>query len=201
MSWIELFGTLTGLITVWLAARNNIWTWPIGIINVSTFFIIFWQIQLYADMFLQLYFFGMSIYGWIFWHRQKGIVLKIQFLSRFHRIASLAFIIIGVFVLGYFISHIHLQFPETFEKPAAYPYFDSFTTILSIVASVWMARRIIESWVLWVLVDIVAIVLYYLKGIKLVSIEYFIFLGMSIYGFIAWWKEYKEELKELSKAH
>lgn len=196
MSFIELFGTFTGLITVWLAARNNIWTWPIGLINVSSFFIIFWQVQLYADMFLQLYFFGMSIYGWIFWYRQKDVLVKISFLNSRDRLISLIIIIAGVVVLGMLISKIHIYFPDIFEKPAAYPYFDAFTTVVSIVASVWMARRIVESWVLWILVDLVAIGLYFLKGIKLVSIEYIIFLLMSIYGLIGWIKEYRLELSE-----
>lgn len=196
MSFIELFGTFTGLITVWLAARNNIWTWPIGLINVSSFFIIFWQVQLYADMFLQLYFFGMSIYGWIFWYRQKDVLVKISFLNSRDRLISLIIIIAGVVVLGMLISKIHIYFPDIFEKPAAYPYFDAFTTVVSIIASVWMARRIVESWVLWILVDLVAIGLYFLKGIKLVSIEYIIFLLMSIYGLIGWIKEYRLELSE-----
>jgi len=199
MSFIELFGTFTGLITVWFAARNNIWTWPIGLINVSSFFIIFWQVQLYADMFLQLYFFGMSIYGWIFWYRQKDVLVKISFLNSRHRFISLIIIIVGVVVLGMLISKIHIYFPDIFEKPAAYPYFDAFTTVVSIIASVWMARRIVESWVLWILVDIVAIGLYFLKGIKLVSIEYIIFLLMSIYGLIGWIKEYRLELNEVNE--
>ena len=200
MSFIELFGTVTGLITVWLAAKNNIWTWPIGLINVSSFFIIFWQVQLYADMFLQLYFFGMSIYGWIYWYRQKDILEKISLLNFKSRIISLLIIIVGVYVLGLLIARIHIYFPEIFSKPAAYPFYDAFTTVVSIIASVWMARRIVESWVLWILVDIVAIVLYFLKGIKLVSIEYIIFLLMSIYGLIEWIKEYKMEIRELNEA-
>jgi len=198
MSLIELFGTATGLITVWLAAKNNIITWPFGLINVSTFFIIFWQVNLYADMFLQIYFFSMSVYGWIFWYRQKDEIKKISIISHKKRVLAIAFMVVSTAILGYFISNLNTLFPSVFTKPAAYPYFDAYTTILSIVATVWMAQRIIESWVLWVLVDIVAIVLYFLKGIKLVSVEYIVFLLMSIYGFIAWVKEYKEELYLLS---
>ena len=197
MSFIELFGTLTGLITVWLAARNNIYTWPFSLINVTSFFIIFWQVQLYADMLLQLYFFAMSIYGWIFWYRQKDKIEKLRILNSKTILISVILIVISVYLLGVLISNIHLYYPSVFEKPAAYPYWDAFTSVLSIVASVWMARRIIESWILWILVDIVAIALYFLKGIKLVSIEYIIFLLMSTYGLIIWIVEYKRELKEL----
>lgn len=197
MSFIELFGTITGLITVWLAARNNIYTWPFGLINVSSFFIIFWQVQLYADMFLQLYFFAMSIYGWIFWHKQKDKIEKIRLLKLKAILISIGAMAIAVYLLGALISNIHILYPSIFEKEAAYPYWDAFTTVLSVLASVWMARRIIESWILWILVDIVAIALYFLKGIKLVSVEYIIFLLMSTYGLIAWMAEYKRELKQL----
>lgn len=198
MSLIEIFGTITGLITVWLAARNNIITWPFGLVNVSTFFIIFWQVNLYADMFLQVYFFSMSVYGWIFWYRQKNIIKKISIISNHQRFYTVLLMILTTILLGYMISNIHIWLPQIFNKPAAYPYFDAYTTVLSIIATIWMARRIIESWVLWILVDVVAIALYFLKGIKLVSLEYVIFLIMSVYGLIAWVREYQIEIK-LSK--
>lgn len=200
MSLIEIFGTITGLITVWLAARNNIITWPFGLINVSSFFIIFWQVNLYADMFLQVYFFSMSVYGWIFWYQQKNVIQKISIINNRARIYSIVLMIALTAGLGYFISNIHIWFPQIFLKPASYPYFDSYTTVLSIVATIWMARRIIESWVLWILVDIVAIAIYFLKGIKLVSLEYVIFLIMSVYGLIAWIREYKIEIKLIQEA-
>lgn len=201
MSLIEIFGTITGLITVWFAARNNIITWPFGLVNVSSFFIIFWQVNLYADMFLQVYFFSMSVYGWIFWYRQKNIIKKISIITNRNRLYTLIIMIGATVILGYFISNIHIWFPQLFFKPAAYPYFDAYTTVLSVIATIWMARRIIESWVLWILVDVVAIALYFLKGIKLVSIEYVIFLIMSVYGLIAWIREYKTEIKLLKAAN
>jgi len=201
MSFIEIFGTITGLITVWLAARNNIITWPFGLVNVSSFFIIFWQVNLYADMFLQVYFFSMSVYGWIFWYKQKNIIKKISIISNQKRMHAIVLMIVSTAILGYLISEIHNWLPTLFSKPAAYPYFDAYTTVLSVVATIWMARRITESWVLWILVDVVAIVLYFLKGIKLVSVEYIIFLFMSVYGLIAWIKEYRQELEALKIGH
>lgn len=201
MSLIEIFGTITGLITVWLAARNNIITWPFGLINVSSFFIIFWQVNLYADMFLQLYFFSMSVYGWIFWYHQKNIIKKISIISNRNRLYAIIIMIAATVIMGYLISKIHIWLPQIFLKPAAFPYFDAYTTVLSIIATIYMARRIIESWVLWILVDMVAIVLYFLKGIKLVSLEYVIFLIMSVYGLLAWIREYQIEIKLLDEAN
>ena len=71
ISYLEFFGTIAGIIAVWLAAKSNILTWPIGLINIGLFFIIFFQVQLYSDMFLQVYFFGISIYGWYNWVYEK----------------------------------------------------------------------------------------------------------------------------------
>lgn len=72
LSYIECFGTLFGLLCVWLGAKENIWNWPVGLVNIILFFIIFYQVRLYSDMFLQVYFFCISIYGWVQWskHRQ-----------------------------------------------------------------------------------------------------------------------------------
>ena len=71
LSFLELFGTLTGLVTVWLAARAHILTWPTGLINNLAFFLIFYQVQLYSDMLLQIYFFVISLYGWWYWQRSQ----------------------------------------------------------------------------------------------------------------------------------
>ena len=71
ISYIEFTGTIFGLISVWLATKANIYTWPTGIVNQAAFFLLFYQVQLYADMFLQVYFTYVCIYGWIFWRSKK----------------------------------------------------------------------------------------------------------------------------------
>src|ERR1700754_4111164 len=78
VSYIEFVGTVLGLISVFLAARANIFTWPTGILNAICFLIIFYQIHLYSDMFLQFYFCGMGVYGWFSWkyraqHQQSAL--------------------------------------------------------------------------------------------------------------------------------
>ena len=137
MSFIELFGTLTGLTSVWLAAKANVHTWTIGIFNVIAFFIIYYQIQLYSDMFLQVFFLGMSILGIWQWLKKKPANKdkKVSALKpKFRIILSVS--IIGItLILGYIIARIHLYFPDYFNKPASYPYPDALTTVLSIFAT------------------------------------------------------------------
>ncbi len=194
MSYLEFTGTITGLFSVWLAAKANILTWPTGIVNEIAFFAIFYQVQLYSDMFLQVYFFGITVYGWWYWQRTKYAKSKaIAYLSNKVRIILGLTLALSVLLLGYFMSRIHLYLPEFFSKPASYPYPDAFTTMLSIFATVLMANKRIEAWILWVIVDVTAIVLYALKGIIFISVEYIVLLIIATSGLISWIKIYKND--------
>src|SRR5258708_9605808 len=88
MSYLEFFGTVAGAIAVWLSARANIWSWPIGLINVTLFFFLFFQVQLYPDMFLQVFFFITNLIGWLRWANpkveedNKKHELKVSLMSR-----------------------------------------------------------------------------------------------------------------------
>jgi nicotinamide mononucleotide transporter len=188
MSVIEFVGTIFGLISVWLATKANIHTWTSGIINVSLFFIIFGQIQLYSDMFLQVFFFIASIIGFYQWQKKKSHK-KDKKITQLNK-SSIILISIGIIVftvaLGYLMSHIHQIWPSYFSKPASFPYADAFTTIMSIFATFLMAYKKVESWVLWIAVDVICVYLYFNKGVVFISIEYFIFLLMSVSGLIQW---------------
>src|SRR5688572_29388798 len=193
VSYVEFIGTVLGLISVFLAARANIFTWPTGIANAIFFLVIFYQIQLYSDMFLQMYFCGMGIYGWFTWkykaeHHQSAI----RTLTNTDRIRLAALIIAVVLVIGTLISKIHLLLPAIFEKPASYPYIDTFIAVSSVLAVILLARRIFETWVLWILVDITSIGLYYVKGVKLIALEYVIFLSLAVLGVISWYRLWKK---------
>ncbi|MEO0470764.1 MAG: nicotinamide riboside transporter PnuC [Bacteroidota bacterium] len=187
LSWLEFIGTLTGLISVWYASRNNILTWPIGLINVTAFFLLFYQVNLYSDMLLQIYFWGMSLYGWANWHQQADKEsIPISRLSYEWRLTYLVILIAGTICLGALMRNIHHLLPDLFQEKAAYPFPDAFTTVASVLATILLARRKWESWVLWVVVDIVAVILYSLKEIWFVAGEYVIFLGLASFGGWSW---------------
>lgn len=194
VSYIEFIGTLFGLVSVFLAARANIFTWPTGIINAIFFLVIFYQIQLYSDMFLQMYFCGMGVYGWFTWkykaeHHQSAI----RTLSNSNRLGLAAFIAGSTLLVGTLISRIHLLLPQIFEKPGTYPYIDTFIAVSSVIAVILLARRIFETWVLWILVDITSIGLYYIKGVKLIALEFVIFLALAVLGVVSWYRLWKKE--------
>ena len=192
LSYIEFLGTLTGLISVWLATKSNIWTWPVGLLNVTCFFLIFFEVRLYSDMFLQVYFFVTSIYGWIVWHNktENG---EVKILSNSRRIVFSIIIILSTVVVGFAVKNIHLIFPQVFNKPASYPFVDTFVAVISIIANLLLAQRKLENWILWILADIISVVLYTKKMVMFISIEYFVFVCLATAGLIMWIKIMRHE--------
>lgn len=188
ISYVELIGTSFGLASVYFASKANILTWGTGIINEVFLFILFFQIQLYADMFLQVYFFIVTLYGWRQW-MIKTRATKISKINSRARLFLLASIIIGTFTMGFIIKNIHLYLSQYFKIQAAYPFTDSFVMVLSIIATILLAKKKIENWFLWICIDIVCVFLYFIKHVYFLSLEYFIFLGLASYGFYNWKKQ------------
>ncbi|WP_008587857.1 nicotinamide riboside transporter PnuC [Niabella soli] len=197
MSYIEFFGVLTGLAATWLSAKARISSWPMGIVNVTLSFILYYQVQLYPDMLLQVFFFITNVVGWWRWsHPREGEAdtkkeLKVSYMNRRDRILTVSATLAGTLLLGNFAARLHEWLPGLFSAPSAYPFVDSFIMVLSILATFYMIQKKIECWVIWLLVDLVAAVLYYVKGIKFYSLEYFIFSGIVAFGLLHWIKEYR----------
>ncbi|TGL26141.1 nicotinamide riboside transporter PnuC [Leptospira bourretii] len=192
ISFLELLGTTTGLLCVYLASKNHILTWPFGILTSICFFFLFFQIQLYSDMLLQIYFFGSSVYGWIVWRKRTGAYVKIRSLGTSKNLVLVFVILLGTYILGKITSRLPFWLPSIFVKPPEFLYWDAFTTVGSIVANFLLAKRKLESWFLWVFVDVVCIAIYSLKEIPFVTLEYIVFLLIAFYGCHHWYKELKQ---------
>ena len=190
LSYIEFIGIVTGLVSVYYATRANILTWPSGILNEFALFFLFFQVRLYSDMFLQVFFFVITVLGWVTWRRKKKEQPVSWLSSRWRRYYLLS-LVLGTLVLGWFVAQIHLLLPALFAHAADYPFADAFTTVASVMATFLLIRKKIETWVCWILVDLVSIYLYFLKGIWFLSLEYCIFLSLAIFGLSSWLKMYK----------
>lgn len=188
LSYVELIGTFFGLISVFYASRANILTWPTGIINEVFLFILFFQVQLYADMFLQVYFFIVTLYGWYNWNT-KTSENRIAGLGRKSLTASIVLVLLLSIPTGFIMQDLHLYFPQYFKLPAAFPYIDSSVMVGSIVATVLLSRKKLDSWYFWIAVDVICVILYSVKGIYFLAFEYLVFLGMAIYGLLYWKKQ------------
>ena len=192
ISWIELLATIFGLISVYLATKANILTWPSGILNEFFLFLLFFQVQLYADMLLQVYFFVVTLYGWYYWNADTE-ERKISRITNRSRAFVISLLVLGSLGFGIFFSKIHLLLPQFFTLAADYPYTDSFVLTASIIATFLLARKKVESWYLWILVDIVSVVLFYIKNIQFLALEYLIFLGLASFGLWNWEKQLRDE--------
>ena len=181
-SLIEVLGFITGVTGVWLTVRQNILCFPVGIINVALYAIMFSSegIRLYADSLLQCIYLFLLIYGWIHWKKsRKSFTIPAMTFDSF----STNMILIS------FLAFISLSFFLQKFTDASLPWLDSALTILSLVAQWMVAKKIITNWVIWIIVNSVYIPLYYYKGLPLTSILYFIFLILAIKGYYEWKKD------------
>lgn len=191
LSYIELIGTIFGLMAVWLATRQKIVSWPLGLINVTCFFVLFYQVQLYSGMFLQAFYFFTNIYGWIVWSRQLSENEPPTALSnKFRWWVSFSTVLFTILV-GFIVQKLPEIYPDVFTKPASQPYYDAFIAIVSIAGQIMLTRRIVDNWFIWIIVNAVSVFVFYRQGLYLLSIEYFIFLLLAIKGVFDWKKPVK----------
>jgi len=179
MAPIEVIAVVCGLLCVWLTIRQNIWCWPIGLIQVALYIVIFYQVKLYSDLVLHVVYVALQVYGW--WHwlhggRDRG-QLQVSSLSLRGFAGWIALLLVGTFMWGWGMASL---------TDASVPYWDAFTTVASLIAQWLMTRKRLESWIFWIAVDIVAIGVYAYKSLLLTSGLYAVFLVMAIMGLLAW---------------
>ena len=192
ISYLEFIGTIFYLGSVWLIAQKNMLTWPIGIISVILYGILFYQIQLYSDALEQFYYLGASIYGWMYWNRtveKKEESTGFRYSSSRHMTIWGIICFVFSILLTIFMVKIHVIFPVIFPEPASFPFLDAFTTVMSFIAMYLMAQKRIESWIYWITVDVIGIVLYFVKDVKFISLLYVLLLIIAIRGLAKWNKE------------
>lgn len=188
MSWVELVGTITYLWSVWLMARRRMLTWPVGIVSVLLYLLLFWQIRLYSDALEQLYYLGASVFGWYRWTTVRNADERppMSWSGARTILVQLVLVASGTAALGYVMSRAHLAAPALFPEPASYPYLDAGTTIASFIAMALLALKRIESWLWWIVVDAVGIGLYWVKDVRFVALLYVVLLGLAVRGLLEW---------------
>jgi nicotinamide mononucleotide transporter len=197
VSYLEFFGLISGIVAVALSALANVWSWPIGIINVVLSFFLFFQVQLYPDMFLQIFFFVTNVIGWWRWthprphEEDRKHELKVSWMSRKEIIFVCSVGLLGTFALGLFAENLNALFPKVFTQPSASPYVDSFITAMSVITTFYLIQKKIESWIIWVVVDVIATYLYFSRDIKLYALLYFVLTLLAAFAVWNWIREYR----------
>lgn len=189
LSYLELTGTVLYLWSVWLIARQKLLTWPVGIASVLLYMLLFYQIRLYSDALEQVYYLGASAYGWWLWS-SRGREDERAFAPYVSAPRTLGLVLLITLALaaglGALVSRIHELLPALFPQPAAFPYLDALTTVMSFSAMWLMAQKRLESWAYWIIVDVIGIGLYYVQGVRFLSLLYVILLAMAINGLVGW---------------
>ena len=171
------------IISVFFAKQNNILVYPTGIIGTGISVYILYNFSLLGDMIINGYFVIMSIYGWYYWSRKRDEV----FINNISILKKKEYIQMVLLVIGsvIFIYLVYVQFDKWNSWTA---YVDNTTTAIFFVAMWLMAKRKIESWIFWIVGDLITVPLYFYKGLTISSIQYLIFTVIAILGYLSWKK-------------
>jgi nicotinamide mononucleotide transporter len=183
LRWQEWLSTITQVMSVWYARKNNILVYPTGIIGVVLAAYVYLWIStppLYADGILNIYYLAMSLYGWIAWSQKnddQSITHPISWLSRLEIKRSIL-----TFALGWGLIFFTLKTYTDSDVPLL----DSLVSATALVAMWWMARRKVENWIAWIISNLIAIPLNAYKGFYLFSLMYVLFLALAMMGYKEW---------------
>lgn len=185
---IELLATISSLICVWLATKQNIWTWAFGAVGVILFGYLFFQYLLYSDAILQIFFYlPIQFVGWYMW--KKGAIKDGAQTVRRLSGWSAALITLGTVTATVLTGHVMATYTD-----ASFPYADALTTWMSITAQLLMLKKYIENWAVWVSMDAIAIFIYAAKGLVVTSGLYVIFFFLAAWGGYLWLQQYRKQV-------
>jgi nicotinamide mononucleotide transporter len=185
--WFEIVAAITGAASVYLSVRQNIWSWPTAIVNVSLYTVVFHREGLYSDTGLQVVYLVLSCYGWYQWLYGGAQHTRLRVSRASRRLwisAALAGIVFWA-ALGTLTSRL---------PGSSLSYLDAGLTTMSLVAQWMMTRKILENWILWIIADIVYVPMFIYKELYPTAALYSVFLVLAILGFVSWRRSWKADL-------
>ncbi len=186
----ELVAVVITLVAVYLTTRQNIWCWPLGMVSVTLYALVFYQAKLYADMGLQGLYFALAIYGWWAWGHggEDHGELEVSVSSNRTRAVLAAIGVLAGITLG-----------QTLERftDASLPFMDSILTSFSIIAQWMQTRKLLEAWLVWLAVDVFYVGMFAYKGLYPTAGLYAIFLYLAVRGFVEWRRSMAQAVVQL----
>jgi nicotinamide mononucleotide transporter len=182
---IEIFAAVFGFLSVYFTIKQNILCWYFGLLQVVLYSFVFYTSKLYSDMILHIIYIFLQVAGWYSWKYggSNKSTLRITLIKN-------ATFWIGLTVL----TTVLLGYVMQTNTDASYPYEDAFITVASLVAQYLMIKKILGSWLFWIVVDAVAITIYWHKGLYFTTALYVLFLIMAVIGYLEWKNAYNKEL-------
>lgn len=184
-TWLEAVSFLTGALCVWLTVKENIWNFPLGLANVATFCVVFFNAALYADASLQVVYFVLGVIGWYQWLHggKERAPLRVSLAPTLERALVLVFIAALSVLLWQTLRFVG----------GSASFWDALTTAISLAAQWLLNRKRLENWIAWIVVDVIYIPLYLYKQLHLTSLLYGVFLVMATMGFFHWRKTWRAQ--------
>ena len=188
-SLLELIAVVLAIAYLLLAVRQHIACWYAAFISTAIFLYVFWQVNLYMESGLQVYYLGMAVYGWWAWQRGRsegkpGLTISTWSLRQH-------LIVIGIVVVATFVSGTLLSGTEQ-----RLGYLDSFTTWGAVVATFMVTRKILENWLYWIVIDSASLYLYFDRELYFTMILFLVYLVIIFFGFQSWLREYRLEAQD-----
>ena len=182
----ELCAVLLAIAYVLLAIKERIECWYAAFLSAAIFLVIFWNVNLLMESMLQVYYIGMALFGWSQWrrHANSDADLHIQVWPLLRHVQFMAAIALFTLISGYILSN---------TSDAARPYLDSFTTWASVFTTWLVARKVLENWLYWIVIDAVSIFLYIDRGLYLTSALFVMYVIIAMVGFLQWQQSYNAQ--------
>jgi nicotinamide mononucleotide transporter len=178
---LEIAGTALGLLNLWLTIRQNIWCWPVGIACVACFCVVFFQARLYSDFLLQIVYTAVQLYGWWFWvrHGHTGVhsTFRVESINNIRMLKYAAIVTVCATCLGAVMARF---------TNADLPYLDAFPTAISMAAAWMQARKILQSWLFFILANLLFIYVYAAKGLYVTIALYVLSTILAAFGYLKW---------------
>lgn len=184
----ELAAVVLAIAYLVLAVRENVWCWLFAFASTAIYTILFWDVSLLMDSALNVYYMAMAVFGWYQWTRGGGggghasHALEIRSLSgRQHGLIIISILLLSG-VSGYLLAE---------HSDAAWPYVDSFTTWASVITTYLVARKYLQNWLYWIVIDAVSVPLYIERGLNLTALLFVIYIIIAVIGYLSWQKHYR----------
>ena len=192
MNYLEIIGTLIGLVYLWLEYHANYWLWIAGLLMPLIYIFVYYDAGLYADMGISVYYVLASLYGFLYWVRRRARSVNGNLtetpIKRTPK-KKIIPIVVVLILLNVVISQILIHYTDS-----KVPWIDGFTTALSIVAMWMLSRKYSEQWIAWIAVDVVSTILYVYKGLYFTSGLYALYAVIAYFGYMKWEKLRKDQL-------
>lgn len=183
VNWVEITGSILSLIYLYLSIKQKVSLWVFGFLASALYVIVFFDSKLYADMSLQVYYLVVSIYGWINWKRGKEEKELPATVTNRKTWLQLALATIGIYFIYYFVLR--------YFTDSTIPKSDSVVGALSIIATWMLARKLIDNWIVWIVVDAFCVGLYLYKELYTTAGLFVVYTIMAIVGYFQWKKSIK----------